>query len=689
MEEEAFDPNLRFKEVATDLFEKDKAVVEEKVQEVAKENPGILDNFLRWLTGARELTDEEKIAKCDEALKTARTAPPAEAEKRKGDANVHCDEKGRAAFAAALERGRACEAKLDRLESINDLSRAQATDDEGALAKEADSLRDEGCHNAVRLGEEADKAARRALRRRERDDAERAKACDGLEAKFQKRAQGQSADEAEKELGQLADLPIVYDDGKGIAAPGQVQTNDQAKKTITAKECPNFDRFEALVADKKARETAIEEKRKACEAAGEKAALALDASNVPSDCENRAAVEADVRRAKAACAKDWAEFKRLHDGVPEAETRADFATDFAESRCPPSDQDLDEYLEAQQRAAAKRKERDDAQRAKACDGLEAKFQKRAQGQSADEAEKELGQLADLPIVYDDGKGIAAPGQVQTNDQAKKTITAKECPNFDRFEALVADKKARETAIEEKRKACEAAGEKAALALDASNVPSDCENRAAVEADVRRAKAACAKDWAKFKRLHDGAPEAETRADFATDFAESRCPPSDQDLDEYLEAQQRAAAKRKERDDAQRAKACEGLETKFQKRAQDQSADEADEELGQLADLPIVYDDGKGIAAPGQVQTNDQAKKTIAAKECPNFDRLKAVVDNKYREEGLEMWRTYLEKTKAFEDGKAALEAKRREEEERYASLKEQLEAEHYGKLRTWAAETLP
>ena len=30
MEEEAFDPNLRFKEVATDLFEKDKAVVEEK-----------------------------------------------------------------------------------------------------------------------------------------------------------------------------------------------------------------------------------------------------------------------------------------------------------------------------------------------------------------------------------------------------------------------------------------------------------------------------------------------------------------------------------------------------------------------------------------------------------------------------------------------------------------------------------
>ena len=54
-----------------------------------------------------------------------------------------------------------------------------------------------------------------------------------------------------------------------------------------------------------------------------------------------------------------------------------------------------------------------------------------------------------------------------------------------------------------------------------------------------------------------------------------------------------------------------------------------------------------------------------------------------------MWRTYLEKTKAFEDGKAALEAKRREEEERYASLKEQLEAEHYGKLRTWAAETLP
>ena len=280
-----------------------------------------------------------------------------------GDANVHCDEKGRAALPPPW-RGRACEAKLDRLESINDLSRAQATDDEGPSPKRPTAFATKA---AARSG-----SARRRTRRpavpskEERDDAERAKACDGLEAKFQKRAQGQSADEAE-ELGQLADLPIVYDDGKGIAAPGQVQTNDQAKKTITAKECPNFDRFEALVADKKARETAIEEKRKACEAAGEKAALALDASNVPSDCENRAAVEADVRRAKAACAKDWAKFKRLHDGAPEAETRADFATDFAESRCPPSDQDLDEYLEAQQRAAAKRKERDDAQRAKACE----------------------------------------------------------------------------------------------------------------------------------------------------------------------------------------------------------------------------------------------------------------------------------------------------------------------------------
>ena len=321
----------------------------------------------------------------------------------------------------------------------------------------------------------------------------------------------------------------------------------------------------------------------------------------------------------------------------------------------------------------RRKQKDAEAKERKCEAIGAKFASSTKTKKAAEAEEELAALGGLSVVYDDGKGVTVAGQVQSVDRPEKKVIVRECPNFSRLEAIVAAKKA-----------CEAAEAEARRQLNPSLMDDKCPAFSTVEKDIQRTKAACGKAWEEFQTLHDGRAEDDIRDDFKVDFKDSKCPPTTNDLEAFLEKERVRARERQEKDDAQKAKGCADFANRFRRDTERMTSEEMQDRLDRVA---IVYDDGKGVTVAGQVIGAQAEEKVVRPDECPNKEDIQTIVDEKIRDEALAMWEAFLEKKKAFEEGKKRLEEVKKDEEKRYKDLKNELNTTYYDRLRELAERT--
>ena len=173
-------------------------------------------------------------------------------------------------------------------------------------------------------------------------------------------------------------------------------------------------------------------------------------------------------------------------------------------------------------------------------------------------------------------------------------------------------------------------------------------------------------------------------DFEADFKGSKCPPKTEDLDAFLEKERVRLREQKEKDDAQKAKGCADFADRFRRDTRSMSSKETQKTLDQVA---IVYDDGKGVTVVAMSGVQGE-EKVVRPDECPNKGDIQTIVDEKILKEALAMWGAFQEKEKAFEEGKGRLEQVKREEEERYNDLRNELNATYLDRLRALAARTM-